>query len=100
MAEHYDVVIIGTGAGGGTLAYAWRRPVNGSLSLSGETTSRGRKTTGTAARSFSTQNTGRRSVATTEKDAHSTRKHTIALAVTRSSTGPRCCVFARRISAS
>ncbi len=22
MAEHYDVIIIGTGAGGGTLAYA------------------------------------------------------------------------------
>ena len=25
---HYDVIIIGSGAGGGTLAYAWRPPAS------------------------------------------------------------------------
>ena len=45
--NRYDVIIIGTGAGGGTLAYTWRRPENGSLSLSAAITSPARKRTGT-----------------------------------------------------
>ncbi len=37
--EHYDVIIIGTGAGGGTLAGSWRRPASRSCCSSGAATS-------------------------------------------------------------
>ena len=44
--EHYDVIIIGTGAGGGTLAYGWRPPERRSSCSNAATTCRAKRTTG------------------------------------------------------
>ena len=46
MTEHYDVIIVGTGAGGGTLATRWPRRASGSCCWSGATSCPGRWTTG------------------------------------------------------
>ena len=54
MADnHYDVIIIGTGAGGGTLAYRLAPSGKRILLLDGAATSRARSRTGTRAPSRS-----------------------------------------------
>ena len=60
MTEHYDVIIIGTGAGGGTLAHTLA-PIraSGSCSSSAATSCRARWRTGTPSRCSSTAGTSR-----------------------------------------
>ena len=52
-SSDYDVIIIGTGAGGGTLAHDSRRPASASCCSSAATTCRASRTTGARARSTS-----------------------------------------------
>ena len=59
MPEHYDVIIIGTGAGGGTLAQRWRRRARRSCSSSGATSCPAKWTTGIPTPSSSMGSTSR-----------------------------------------
>ena len=52
MAERYDVIIIGSGAGGGTLAHTLAAPASGSSSSNGATSSPARWRTGTPSAVF------------------------------------------------
>ena len=87
---HYDVIIIGTGAGGGTLAHGWRRPASASCSSSAATTCRARRTTGARAPSTSKASTTPRRCGATATASRSTRTPTTTSAATPSSTAPRC----------
>ena len=52
MTDHYDVIVIGSGAGGGTLTHALRRPASGSCILErGDCLPRETRRTGTPGRS-------------------------------------------------
>ena len=101
MAEHYDVIIIGTGAGR-RHARAHARAVRASRSCcsSAATSCRARWRTGTRSRSSSTAATSRRTRGTTPTASRSSRRCTTSSAARPSCTAPRCTACARRTSAS
>ena len=101
MTDHYDVIIIGSGAGGGTLAHTLADVRQADpASSSGATTCRGRWTTGTRSRCSSTASTSRREPGTTPTASRSSPRSTTSSAAPPSSTAPRCTGCARRTSAS
>ena len=103
MADHYDVIIVGSGAGGGTLAHR--------LAPSGQAgadpgarrlaAARGART-GTPRRCSSTTATSRPTSGTTATASRSSRRSTTSSVARRSSTAPRCtgCASATSVSSS
>ena len=87
--NHYDVIIIGTGAGGGTLARNSRPPASGSCCSSAATMSRAKRTTGARARSTFKGSTRPRRSGATGTGILCTRTPTTASAATRNSTARR-----------
>ena len=75
--NQFDVIIIGTGAGGGTLAYGWLRWASESCCSSGATMSRAKKPTGILAPSTSKGNIKRRRSGETNPANHSILTPTI-----------------------
>ena len=97
----YDVIIIGTGAGGGTLA-RHLAPVGQARSCcsSGATGSRASRRTGPPPTSSSTTATSPPTRGTTPTARRSSRRSTTSSAAPPSSTARRCTGCARRTSAS
>ena len=98
--DHYDVIIVGTGAGGGTLAHT--------VAASGQAgaAARARRLpaprdarTGAPSRCSSTAGTSRRRPGTTPTARRSSRRSTTSSAAPPSSTARRCTACARRTSA-
>ncbi len=101
MTEHYDVIVIGSGAGGGTLARQLapsgkRHPAAGARRLAPARAGR----TGWRTRSSSTTATSRRTPGTTATESRSSRRSTTSSAAPPSSTARRSTACARRTSAS
>ena len=90
MAEHYDVIIIGSGAGGGH-AGAHARPVGQEdpAARTGQLPARARWRTGTREPCSSTAATSRRTPGTTPTAPRSSRRCTTTWVARRSSTAPR-----------
>ena len=95
MTEHYDVIIIGTGAGGGTLASRLAPRANASSCWSVAATCRARRTTGTATRSSSTTGTRPPRNGSTETAIRSTPATTTTSAATPSCTARSCSACGR-----
>src|SRR5213075_2892688 len=98
--RHYDVIIIGTGAGGGTLAY--RLAPSGKRILlveRGDYVAR-EKDNWISKASFWTANTKPTTCGATKTATSFIRARTTTSAATPSSMEPRCSASAKRISAS
>ena len=94
--NHFDVIIIGTGAGGGTLAYHLAPSGKRILLLErGGYLPQGKGQLGLSAPSFSNRNTGPRKPGTTRTEIRSTQAFSITSAGIRRFTARRCCGFAR-----
>ena len=98
--DSYDVVIIGTGAGGGTLARHLAPSGSGSCCSNAATGCRASWTTGSRRASSSRTATSRRTPGTTRRARRSSRRSTTSSAARRSSTARRSTASARRTSAS
>ncbi len=102
MAEsnHYDVIIIGTGAGGGTLAYKLAPTGKKILILErGDYVPREKDNWRSARRQPRGQVPDQRNVARQRRQASSIRTRTTMSAATRNSTARRCSVCAKKTSA-
>ena len=98
MSENYDVIIIGTGAGGGTLAHALAPSGKRSCCWSAAISCPGRWTTGTLTRCSSTGSTSPPTPGTTATAGRSSLRSTISSAGPPSCTGPPCTGCAPRTS--
>ena len=97
--DHFDIIIIGSGAGGGTMAHALSAAGARILILErGDFVPRRRRRTGIRKRSGSTSAIARRSAGSTSAARSSCRTRTTASAATRSSGAACSIVCAARIS--
>ena len=98
VTEHYDVIIIGSGAGGGTLAHTLAGSGKRFCCWSGGTSWPGRWTTGIRARCSSTGSTSPPTPGTTGTASRSSRRCTTSWAGRPRCTARRCTGCARRTS--
>ena len=99
--QHYDVVIIGTGAGGGTLGHRLATSgAEGALARTWARSCHASATTGRPRRCSSAESTSPRRSGTTDTAASSSPRSTTTSAGTPSSTARPCSGCGRRTSAS
>ena len=91
----YDVIVIGSGAGGGTLAQASRRRGSASCCSSGATGCRASRRTGRRATCSSTTATCPRTRGTTPRASPSSHRSTTTSAAPPRCTAPRCTACAQ-----
>ena len=99
MTEHYDVIVIGTGAGGERWPTPWPPRASGSCCSSGVTSSRGRWRTGSPSRCSSTAATSRTTPGTTPTAQPFQPQVHYFVGGRRSCTAPRCTGCGPRTSA-
>ena len=95
--NHYDVIIIGTGAGGGTLAHHLLLPERKFWSWSGADFCPKRKIIGTPKRYLPMENIRPPKHGLTKTEKYFIRAFIILSAGIQNSMARHCCVFAKRI---
>jgi hypothetical protein len=98
MADHYDIIIVGTGAGGAHWPTRWPRWASGSCCSSAGISCPGNWTTGIRNRCSWTGSTSPRTAGSTETASRSSRRSTTSSAGPPSCTARPCTACARRTS--